>query len=118
MRTAQIATMALALQVAAPCLLRGQELPSLGAGAHVRITAPTAFKGTLEGYVKAVRNDSIDLQSENHATVSVPKAAITNLEVAFGNRGHARQGALIGAGIGLLPGIVTCSGESSESAPG
>jgi hypothetical protein len=74
------------------------------AGAKVRVAAPSAFKGRVTGIVIDVGEDSLLLLA-GEQRVTVPREAVTHLEVSIGKRRRALKGMLIGAGIGafLLP---------------
>ncbi len=70
------------------------------AGSTVRLRAPAVGAEPIEAVVVAAGGDSLSLRRKGGALLTVPREAITSLEVNTGRRGHAGRGALVGAGIG------------------
>ena len=111
----ELLTLLAVLLVSLP--LQADELPPVGRGSHVRVSATSVAK-RLEGYVESIDNTTLTLRSENRSMIALPLNTVTNLEVAVGRRGHARTGALIGAGFGVLSLAVLCQGEDCFQSSG
>ena len=70
-------------------------------GSKVRLQAPTAVQGRVQGTVMEVDRESLLVSTENQRPLRVSRGAITQLEMSFGRSGHAKKGALIGGAIGV-----------------
>ena len=75
---------------------------SLAAGTRVRVTAPVLGLERREAVVEALRFDTLVLRTE--ATIAIPPASLTRLEIHSGRHRHPWRGAGIGALGGLLIG--------------
>ncbi len=101
------------LLVAPICTATAQDRTSpLEHGQRVRVTAPelgitrqAATFNALDGGVLTVTADS---------TMQCPLADVTRLEVHAGRRSFTTHGALIGAGAGLLSGVIVGAIEQSR----
>ena len=102
--------LALVAVLLVPLRLQADEALPVGRGSHVRVSATSVAK-RVEGYVESIDNTTLSVRSENRSMISLPLSTVTNLEVAVGRRGHARTGALIGTGFGVLSLAVLCQGE-------
>jgi len=69
-------------------------------GSRVRLLAPSAIGGQVQGLVLDLDDESLLIGSDHGRPVRVPHDAITRLEVSTGRRGRALKGAAIGAAIG------------------
>ena len=105
-----LAILVVAAVAATPALCADSKV---GPGAKVRVSAPTMAGGTLKGRVQAFDDQALTLTSGKETVVS-PRASITRLEVAFGRRGNARKGAIIGGAAGLLFLISLCNDGSTD----
>ena len=104
----ELPTLVAALLV--PLQLQADEAFPVGRGSHVRVSATSVAK-RVEGYVESIDNTTLTLRSENRSMIALPLRSVTSLELAVGRRGHARTGALIGTGFGVLSLAVLCQGE-------
>jgi hypothetical protein len=88
------------------------------AGSTVRVQAPAVFAEPAEGVVAAVDERSLSLRRKGGALLTVPREAITSLEVSTGRHGQAGRGALVGAGVGaaLLGLVAFASADDGEGA--
>jgi hypothetical protein len=81
-------------------------------GSRIRLQAPTVVTERIEGTVIRVDAESLLVGGNDRAPVSVPRQAITRLEVSTGRHGHALLGmgigAAIGAGLGAAWGSTGC----------
>ena len=109
--------LALVAVLLVPLPLQADEAPPVGPGSHIRISATSVPKG-VEGHVESIDNTTLTLRSDNRSTIAIPLSTVTNLEVAVGRRGHAKTGALIGAGFGVLSLAVLCRGEDCFQSSG
>ncbi|MSR07170.1 MAG: hypothetical protein EXR93_08915 [Gemmatimonadetes bacterium] len=96
----------IAVLIAAP-LAADQETPSLlEPGARVRLTSclgPVLWNCRWSGTVSSWNRDSVLVRPEGRdATVRLPAASLTRIELSRGRVGHAGHGALIGFIPGLL----------------
>ncbi len=73
---------------------------TLTAGDKVRVTTD---KERVVGYLTAIEGDQLTLD----ASLVLPLASVTRLEVSRGQKSMAGRGALIGAGAGAVAGVVT-----------
>ncbi|MHB1224261.1 MAG: hypothetical protein ACYC2G_09505 [Gemmatimonadaceae bacterium] len=98
--------LALLLMHAVPA---GAQLAELRPGTRVRIRAPSAVAGPLEGAVILRTPDTVAVTRPDAAPISVPIAAITSADVSRGRSRSAGavRGALWGIGVALLLGVAT-----------
>lgn len=87
-------------------------------GQRIRVTAPEVFMERQAGQLVWFDVDSLVLASTNAQRWVVPSLAITQLEASQGRRGHAGRGFLIGAGVGLVAGLIGISGEGTCTGSG
>lgn len=92
-----------AVLLAAP-FVRGlaQTSPAVDTGTRVRVTAPTLGLSRQEAVIEALHLDTLVLRTE--ATIAIPRASLTRLEIYGGRHSHPWRGAGIGALGGLLVG--------------
>lgn len=104
----------LALVVGAAWPLPAQ-LAEVQPGVKVRIRAPSAVGGQVQGFVATRSRDSLSLSTGQGPLVSLPLAAITSAEVSRGKSraDGARRGLLWGAPIGLL--VMLADAPTGES---
>src|SRR5512146_1142520 len=69
-------------------------------GSRIRLQAPTVVTGRIEGMVVHLDGKSLLVGGNERTPVSVPRQAITQLEISTGRHGHALLGMGIGAAIG------------------
>jgi len=83
-----------------------QEEPSISspitAGNRIRLVAPAAVTGRIEGTVIQLDGKSLLVGGNGRRPISVPREAITQLEVSTGRRRQTLKGLWLGAGIGAL----------------
>ena len=76
-------------------------------GDRVRVTAPSVSPEYIEGTLAAVDRETMTVVSGDDGTsVGVPRSRIAKLEVTRGKKSRWGIGALIGAGAGVLLGVV------------
>lgn len=78
-------------------------------GQQVRVTAPSLDLRKATGEVTAADAAALTVRGAR-AEWTVPRTALTRLEAADGTRGHWVKGLLIGAGAGLVVGLVATDG--------
>jgi len=79
-------------------------------GDRVRVTARPHSPERIEGTLVAQGEEMLTIVPRgDHATVQVPRAHVTKLEVARGKKSHWLAGALAGAAVGLVVGAAACS---------
>ena len=109
----------LAAIVSLPSVGGSEEQPQLPAplavGTKVRIVAPTIVGRRVTGSVADIRAASLQIAVDDNQ-LTVPRNAITRLEVSTGKRRHALLGLVIGAAVGLVAACV--SDCNSEGDPG
>ena len=77
----------------------------LTVGSRVRVTA-LGFASRPAGMVTALDETSLALAIDDRIPIKVPLASITALETSMGRRRNTIKGLVIGAGAGLLLGLV------------
>ena len=82
-----------------PSEMAAQE--SLASGSRVRVTAPECELRGQEATFRALRADTLILE-----TTECPLASVTHLDVSRGQKSHARLGTVIGFLTGALSGAV------------
>jgi hypothetical protein len=110
-------SLALVAVLLVPPPLQAEEAPAVGRGSHVRVSATSVAK-RQEGQVESIDGTTLTLRSESRSMIALPLGTVTSLEVAIGRRGHARTGALIGAGFGVLSLAALCQGENCFQSSG
>jgi len=88
---------------------RSQEGPTMFSpitvGSRIRLLAPTAVTGRIEGMVVQLNGSSLLVAGNDRTPVSVSRQAITQLEVSTGRHRQTLKGMCIGAGLGALFGV-------------
>jgi hypothetical protein len=118
-----VASTALAAAILLPGEARAQDADSFVVGSRVRLEAPAALRGRVEGTVMEVDDGSVLLSADGRVPVRIPRQSITRLEVATGRRREVLKGTLIGAGIGaglgaLIPRDEFCANYYTEPGQG
>jgi hypothetical protein len=86
-----------------------QEVPTVHVGSRVRLRA---MKGTFVGQVKKIEPRILTLLEDTKVeSIEIPTPSITRVELSTNRRRHAKQGALIGTGIGLVLGLLAGTGD-------
>jgi hypothetical protein len=92
-------------------------------GSRVRLRAPTALTGRIQGTVMEKNEQTLLLSGPDGQPIRVPRAAISQLELSTGRRGNPLKGTLIGAAIGaaafaVIPSDDFCADlQPGESCP-
>jgi hypothetical protein len=84
--------------------------PTIEVGSRVRLEAPTLARKRLEGTVIGLGEKALVVRRNGLEPLSVPREAITRLDVRTGQRRWTLRGALVGAGAGLVAVGLTCGG--------
>lgn len=83
-------------------------------GDRVRVTAPSVSRKRIEGTLAAADRETLTVVSGDDGTrVGVPRSRISKLEVTRGRTSRWGIGVVIGAGAGVLPGVVASNPPSS-----
>jgi hypothetical protein len=82
-------------------------------GDQVRVTAPSVSPKTIQGSLAAVDRERLSVSTTAGTRVEVPRFRIAKLEVLRGSKSRWGIGALIGAGAGVLLGLVASNPPSS-----
>jgi hypothetical protein len=92
---------------------------SIAVGSKVRLLAPTAMQGTIEGTVMTTDAESLLIGVDGRGPARVSRNAITRFEIAFGRRRHTRTGLIIGAAAGaLVVGVIAAIPKDEACPPG
>lgn len=92
---------------------------SIAVGSKVRLLAPTAMQGTIEGTVMATDAESLLVGVDGRGPARVSRNAITHFEIAFGRRRNTRTGLIIGAVAGALAvGVIAAIPKDEACPPG
>ena len=75
-------------------------------GSSVRLVAPAAVEGRIEGLVRAMDEKSLMVSVDDGAPVRVSRQAITQLAVRTGRYRRWLKGMIIGASIGAVAGAL------------
>ena len=104
----RLAPLVLAVGLLLPPSAAAGQLAELQPGARVRIRAPDAVAGRLDGTVLSRGPDGITVSTPGGAPLRVPLAAITAAEVGRGRsrRAGTLRGAAWGAGVGAAVGLL------------
>lgn len=103
-RAATAAALVLAVGRPAPA----QDAAALGPGVRVRVSV-AASRDSLKGTVQSLDQAVLSVISDDRQLVRIPRTSITRLETAWGRKGNARKGLLIGGLVGLGSGILVCA---------
>ena len=108
--------------VAALPALAAQDTTSVAPGDAVKVTAPSRGLTEWQGTFVRLHGDTVVLRGKGADTAlsMLPIPAITEFEVNHGNQkshGHWLAGALIGAGTGLIAGLVIPVGAGCANDP-
>jgi hypothetical protein len=90
---------------------------SIAVGSKVRLLAPTAMQGRIEGTVMATDAESLLIGVDGRGPARVSRNAITRLEIAFGRRRNTRTGLIVGAVAGALAVGLTAAIPKDEFCP-
>lgn len=82
-------------------------------GSRVRI-ATTGYPGPITGLVVAVDPQTVTLATDA-GVVKTPVSEINAAEISLGKRRHTRRGMAIGAGLGLLVGLLAPLDENNTT---
>lgn len=77
----------------------------------VRVTAPTVRTEPAVGSLENVADDSLRVRLNETEIASIPKGAVTKLEMSTGTSNYLGRGALAGAALGVGVGAVASYGE-------
>jgi hypothetical protein len=91
---------------------------AVSVGSRVRITSGPGGQPTI-GTVAALEADAVVLRhSRTEALLRLPVAEIQMLEVSSGRKSQAGRGAMMGAAIGAMPGVLLTFGDYSDDVHG
>ena len=93
--------------------------PSVGPGQRVRIVAaaPGVFQGVATGTLVDINPESLTLAEAEGATLRLPVASVTRIEVSQGRRRGTKRGLLIGAAVGLAFAPLIWSDKQMQCGP-
>lgn len=95
-----------------PGSLRAEEAGTVAVGTRVRVTSVQTGARPLIGQVVALEPGVLVVVGEGgDRKERVPVAPSTTLEVSRGVKSQARRGAIIGAGVGAMPGLLMTFGD-------
>lgn len=98
------------------------ELREVAVGSRVRVSAPEAGTQPLIGNVVGLEPHAVLVQGEGSGTPTrVLLGPTATIEVSGGRRSKAGRGAMIGAAVGVMPGLLMTVGDynnDSEYSPG
>ena len=100
-RSSFVVVLVAALLLAGEVHAQDQSTSPVTVGTRVRILAPAAVNGRIEGMILEMDEKSLLLMSEEQR-LRVPRESITQLEVSTGKRRRALKGLIVGAGLGAL----------------
>ena len=107
-------------------LSRASGFPSesrvVAVGSRVRVSAPEAGTEPLIGSVVGLELHAVLVQGRSgHTPTRVPLGPTTTIEVSGGRRSKAGRGAVLGAAVGIVPGLLMTFGDYNtdpEHSPG
>ena len=89
-----------------------EESRSLAVGSRVRVTSQEAGAQPLIGKVVGLEPGVVVVLGEDGGPQTcVPLAPSTTLELSAGKRSHAARGAMLGAAVGAMPGLLMTFGD-------
>ncbi len=97
------------------------ESRTLTVGNRVRVTTPGAGTEPLIGTVVGIEPDGVLVRgASGGSAVRVPAAKATTIEVSGGKRSQAGRGAMLGAAVGVMPGLLMTFGDynTDDGSPG
>jgi hypothetical protein len=86
-------------------------------GTRIRVGAEGASRKIM-GKLVAIDDTAITLDADYRGTMRIPRASLKRLDASIGRRSRAREGALVGAAIGVVKLISACSSGSCSDAAG
>lgn len=97
----------------------GADLATIPVGSRVRVSSPTGGAGPLIGTLAGVEANAVVLTpGPGDRPVRVSLAAGTKIEVSAGRRSQWARGAMMGAAIGAVPGLLLTFGDYSTDVHG
>ena len=122
-RDERVKTRCLALIVAMLCGTSAFPVESrtLAVGSRVRVTTPLAGTGPLIGTVVGIEPDAVSVRGgSSGSALRIPVTPATTLEVSGGKRSRAGRGAMLGAAVGVMPGLLMTFGDynTDDGSPG
>lgn len=118
MTTVLAAILALTLSGGGPQADSPTPAPSMTIGSRARVTTDDSGRPTI-GTVVSVGVDALVLKAEGRDELwTVAPASILRLEVSGGSRSRWADGALVGAGIGAMPGVLLTFGDIDSDVHG
>ncbi len=99
----------------APGPLAGQGDPGLEPGTRIRVTAPSVYPGRAVGQLQTIDATGLRMSLQGDGDLTVPRDAVSRIDVSEGNRSHWVRGAAIGGLVGLTTGVIAVvAAESSD----
>ena len=80
-------------------------------GSRVRVSSPAGGDGPVIGTVVALEPGVVVLGDDKGPRARVPVTPSTTLEVSGGKKSQAGRGAMIGAAVGAVPGLLMTVGD-------
>jgi hypothetical protein len=100
---------------------QAQTVSPITVGSRVRVLAPSAVKGQVEGTVMQIDENSLLLSTDDHLPLTVPRGAIARLDVSTGRHRKWLKGMCIGAVIGAVSwgaSYTDCTSSSCDTSRG
>jgi hypothetical protein len=91
--------------------------PLLTPGTRVRATGPALGAEPLIGTVVGLEPGAVLVQGRGGTPIRIAVAPTTRLEVSGGRKSQAGRGAMLGAGIGAMPGLFATFGDYNTYDP-
>ena len=91
------------------------ELPDVVPGSRVRVSSPALASGPAVGSLMRLEPGSILLdQGKGQPALRVPLDPHVRLELSLGRKSQAVRGAMIGAAVGVAPGLLLTFGDDND----
>ena len=99
-----------------PAWLSAQtDLPPVPPGTRVRLSTIAAPEFVLTGTVDSWDGRSLGLSRPEEPTLDIPLPNLAKLQISRGEKGNWGLGGAIGAGVGLLAGVIVASVGGPEN---
>jgi hypothetical protein len=105
------------LAQAGGALTVAEEPGTLAVGSRVRVTSPEVGPQPLVGLIVALPPGAVVVSGEGGAQSRVTLGSASSLEVSAGRKSRAGRGAMIGAAVGAMTGILINVGDYNTDEP-